>query len=359
LKSFIEKLGYDAILSEYNDIFFNPEDHTHESCVKDIINSDIVILIIGSRFGGQGIPSLKSLVDFGALASASSKHDILNKKEQLSITQYEVLKAVEANIPIYTFVEDNVYHDHNVYEHNKDNSEIISKMNFPSIPKRETAPYIFEFINFMRARTHNNALFVFNKFDDMEDILLKQWSNLFQSLLSESKTKRLASSQMNQISNQLDDMKALIMSSVNKENSKDAAKGVLKFRSLINYIDGLLPNPDLIYKNQSWADLMRDCNIIGTREFENKEMKKRIAIVKKDNSFYLPTLSFNDDAYEIYKKEWPAFAEISEATKKIIVEAVRDTSSRFRDLRYYDISIDDYINNLRDESSKSDDSQPF
>lgn len=80
LKSFIEKMGYDPILSEYNDVFYDPNDHTHESCVKDIVNADIVILIIGSRFGGKGIPSLSKLVDFSSLSGASAKSKLLEKK---------------------------------------------------------------------------------------------------------------------------------------------------------------------------------------------------------------------------------------------------------------------------------------
>lgn len=359
LKSFIDKMGYEPIMSEYNDIFYNPDDHTHESCIKDIVNSDIVILIIGSRFGGKGIPELKSLIDFGSLSGASSKLDILQYKDQLSVTQYEVLKAVESNLPIYTFVEDSVYHDHNVYEQNKSDTDLISKMKFPSIQKKETAPYIFEFINFMRTRTHNNALFVFNKFDDIEEVLLKQWSNLFQSLLSESKNKKLASGQMSQISNQLEDMKALIMSSVNQDVSKDAAKGVLKFRSLINYLDCILPDADLIFKILTWQELIEKCGVTGTQEFEDSNMKKRIAVVKDDGTFFLPILSFSDSAFESHSKEWPEFSAISEATKKIIVEAVRDTSSSYKELRYYNISLEDYLRKSQVKSNDPADDLPF
>ena len=236
LKSFIENMGYDAVLSEYNDIFYDPQDHTHESCVKEVSNADIVILIIGSRFGGRGIPNLQSLVDFKTLSTSQLKTKILDHQEQLSVTQYEIFKAIESNIPVYCFVEESVWHDHRVYEENKEKEEVIKNMKFPSIDNNDTAPYIFEFINFMRARIHNNALYSFGKLEDIENCLLKQWSNLFQSLLSQIKSKVEASKQMNQITEQLKDMKALIMSSVNNpESSKEAAKGVLKYRSLINY----------------------------------------------------------------------------------------------------------------------------
>lgn len=360
LKSFIENMGYDAVLSEYNDIFYDPQDHTHESCVKEVSNADIVILIIGSRFGGRGIPNLQSLVDFKTLSTSSLKTKILDHQEQLSVTQYEIFKAIESNIPVYCFVEESVWHDHRVYEENKEKEDVIKNMKFPSIDDNNTAPYIFEFINFMRARLHNNALYYFGKLEDIEGCLLKQWSNLFQSLLSQSKSKSEASKQMNQIAEQLKDMKALIMSSVNNaDSSKEAAKGVLKYRSLINYLDCILPNQDVILKEQSWEDLMNDCGIEGPEEFDDKDDDKRIVIVKKDKTFYMPTLSFADKAYFRHQKEWPEFAKIPENIKSVIVEAVRDTSSPYKELKYFKTPIDESKKNLQGSSSKTDEELPF
>lgn len=360
LKSFIENMGYDAVLSEYNDIFYDPKDHTHESCVKEVANADIVVLIIGSRFGGKGIPDLQTLVDFKTLSTSSLKTKVLENPGNLSVTQYEVIKAIEADIPVYCFVDDNVWHDHRVYEQNKGNEAVINNMKFPSIDKKESAPFIFEFINFMRARMHNNALYPFGKLEDIEECLRKQWSNLFQSLLSQDKIIGNTSKQMNQITEQLNDMKALIMSSVNnQDHSKEAAKGVLKFRSLISYVDELLPNPDIILKDQKWDDLMKDCNISGVEEFNDKDGKKRVAIVKTDKTFYLPMYSFTDKYYYAHEKEWAEFAKIPGTIKTIIVEAVRDTSSIYRELQYIDIPIEEYISTTNSVSGNNDYDLPF
>lgn len=359
LKSFIENMGYEAVLSEYNDIFYDPQDHTHESCVKEVINADLIILIIGSRFGGTAIPNLQSLIDFKSLSASSLKTKLLENREKLSVTQHEIFKAIEADIPVYCFVDENVWHDHRVYERNKENENVINNMKFPSIDKNETAPFIFEFINFMRARTHNNAIFSFSKLEDIEGCLLKQWSNLFQNLLSQSKSKSETSKQMNQISEQLNDMKALIMSSVNKPDApREAAKGVLKFRSLINYVDCLLKSPDVIFKKQSWEALLDDCEIEKTENFEDKDGKKRLAIVKRDGTFYLSSFSFSDNMYYTHQKEWEDFAAISDDVKTIIVEAVRDTSSPYKDLKYYDVLLKDFVRSTQ-SSSSSDNDLPF
>ena len=360
LKSFIENMGYDAVLSEYNDIFYDPQDHTHQSCIKEVSNVDVVILIIGSRFGGTAIPNVQSLVDFKSLSASSLKTKILDNKDNLSVTQYEIFKAIESDIPVYCFVDESVWHDHRVYEKNKGNEEVIKNMVFPSIEKNNTAPFIFEFINFMRARTHNNALFPFGKLEDIESCLLKQWSNLFQSLLSQSKSKGETFKQMNQITEQLNDMKALIMSSVNKpEAPKEAAKGVLRYRSLINYIDCLLPTPEIIYKNQTWGDLMNDCGIEKTEEFEDKDGRVRLAIVKKDRSFFLSDFPFSDKLYYSHQKDWAEFAMISKDVKEIIVEAVRDSSTPFKELKYFNTPLDDYKKLPEKKIFISSDDNPF
>lgn len=54
LKRFIEEeLGYEAVLSDQQDILYDPRIHTHTACIEEVKNSDLMILIIGSRFGGK------------------------------------------------------------------------------------------------------------------------------------------------------------------------------------------------------------------------------------------------------------------------------------------------------------------
>ena len=58
--------------------------------------------------------------------------------------------------------------------------DIINDIIFPSIEKQDTAHYIFNFINFVRHRKNNNSIFTFERTQEIEDILRKQWSNYFQ-----------------------------------------------------------------------------------------------------------------------------------------------------------------------------------
>src|SRR5574340_106626 len=132
LRPFISGIGYEPVMSDYSDVLYDPRSHTHDSCLKEVPACDMVILIIGSRFGGLAIPTAFAQLDFAALEQLSMKPGMLETKERLSITQLEVLKAVEQSIPVYAFVDEKVMHDHHVYERNKDKADIIEQRALPS-----------------------------------------------------------------------------------------------------------------------------------------------------------------------------------------------------------------------------------
>lgn len=141
LRSFLLRLGYDPILSEYSDVLYDPRIHAHTSCIQDVPNADMVVLLIGSRFGGRAIPEALSLIDLENLVNSSFDVTVLKDPEKLSIAQLEVLNAIDASIPVFAFVEEKVMHDQLLYQKNKDLSE---RVKFPSIDKPDTAKYIFD-----------------------------------------------------------------------------------------------------------------------------------------------------------------------------------------------------------------------
>jgi len=171
LRSFFLRLGYEPILSEYSDVLYDPRTHTHTSCIQEVPNADMVVVLIGSRFGGRAVPEALNVLDMENLVNSSFDITVLNEPEKLSITQLEVLKAIDATVPVFAFVEDKVMHDHLVYQKNKD---LVDKIKFPSIDKPESAKYIFEFINFLHHRNKGNSVVAFGRVEDIETHLLKQ-----------------------------------------------------------------------------------------------------------------------------------------------------------------------------------------
>lgn len=178
LVTFIKSFGFEDALSERGDVFYHPDLHTHESCIREISNCNLLVLIIGGRFGGT--------------YTADTSKSIVN-------AEYEA--ARELNIPVFTFIKKDVLHDHKLYERNKNNVNIT----YPSIEKQEYAKNIFEFINVVRKSPINNGLFEFQFSRDIEEILKKQWAGIFYEYLSDKANKSKLES-ANQTLSQLNTM---------------------------------------------------------------------------------------------------------------------------------------------------------
>ena len=292
LRPFLAGMGYDPVMSEYSDILYDPHSHTHDSCLKEIPSCDIIVLIVGSRFGGTGIPSAHQHMDFTTLNKLSAKTDILQEPEKLSITQLEVLKAIESSIPVYTFVEEKVLHDHHVYEKNKEKQSIIDHIEFPSIQKKETAKYIFEFINFLRNRTVNNNICGFSQLEDIRNHLVSQMSQLFQKLLLDSRTNTRENQRFGDFSERIADLKAAVLASLATPDARDIAKGAVHYRRLISFASGFYSENlrDILLSEMNWEDFMKNLKIMETRYVENKDENRPytqdIFFVKEDLTFY-------------------------------------------------------------------------
>lgn len=102
LRTFINEMGHDSVMSDNDDILFDPRDHTHTNCISAVEECHMVILIIGGRFGGKCVPNALDSLNIDSLRTRSNSLVFLNY-ENYSITQAEILRATELSIPIYTF----------------------------------------------------------------------------------------------------------------------------------------------------------------------------------------------------------------------------------------------------------------
>lgn len=166
LERFVNSYGFQPILSEYSDVFYDPDEHTHESCVKEVVHCDIFILIISGRFGGRYV-------------SGSGE----------SITQAEYNEARKLNIPIFAFVKSDVLQAQLYYKENikSEGKDFAKKIHYPSIKKQSDAIPIFTFIQSVQQAKDNNAIESYNSFSDIEIHLRKQWAGLFFSFLQKRK----------------------------------------------------------------------------------------------------------------------------------------------------------------------------
>jgi len=167
LYSFISSLNYIPVFSDKNDVFYHPDMHTHDSCIKEIETCQLFVLIIGGRFGG--------------------KYHLDTSK---SIVNAEYSAARHLKIPIFTFIKREVYEDHRQFTHNKiQKPDLFDKFYYSAIDKQEYAIQVFDFINEVRKNDINNAIFSFEYGREIKDILLKQFSGLFYDFLWQRQKK--------------------------------------------------------------------------------------------------------------------------------------------------------------------------
>lgn len=156
---FIEGLGYEPIRNEEGDIPYGKEDALEEYCYKEIKSVDILISIIGGRFGSE------------------------SKRENSSISQTELKTAIKENKQIYVFVEKNVLSEYETYLLNKENS-----INYKFVDNVK----IYQFIEEIKNLKVNNNIKGFETASDITRYLKEQFAGLFQRFLEEqTKIKRL------------------------------------------------------------------------------------------------------------------------------------------------------------------------
>ncbi|MGP5283451.1 hypothetical protein ACTXNJ_19960, partial [Pseudomonas helleri] len=330
--------------------------HTHDSCIKEVPSCDVLILILGQRFGGTATESALEGFDFEALTKASGKPSILEDKDKLSITQLEVLKAVENSIPIYAYVDEKVYHDHLVYEKNKHDEEIIARINFPSIQKRETARYIFEFINFLSHRVQNNSIIPYGRLEDIKSNLISQWSQLFQRLLSENRVRTIEAKRYRDFSERIDDLKAVVLATISGPNMREIAKGAVQFRHLVTFVSCLkfVDHRSLLLSEHSWDDLLAEARIVEVRveEIEGRTFQRNTAyLVLDDNTFYRSQITVR--YIENIKSDWQLFLRQSVDTRTAITDALLGDSEDGRrpPIMYFNENIDVFLDRRKESSS--------
>lgn len=332
LRLFIRNMGYEPIMSDYEDVLYDPRTHTHTSCVDEVNNCDVLILIIGSRFGGKASPEALSKINFETLKNESISIDALKENEDLSVTQLEVLTAIENSIPVYVFIEKRVWHDHALYEKNK-TSDIIDKIIFPSIEKQETAKYIFNFINFVRLRTRNNNIFTFEKSQDIEEILKKQWSSYFQRLLREQRFSEGERKRFDVLSDHFEDLKTAILSSINDGDQRDIARGVVKYRRLFDFLLSF-NTIDLSYiktTHDSWDNMLSQAGInriVSAKPYDSNFShfsRLRGFIIMNDDSYY-ELVRISPEIIDNISLDWSAFVSMGDTNRKIIADTLAEIS---------------------------------
>lgn len=350
LRNFIKSLGHEPVMSDYTDILYDPRIHTHTSCVSEVVNCDMMIVIIGSRFGGAGVPQAIEEIDFKRLEKESNS-SIDFEKTKVSITQLEVFKAIESNIPIYAFVDKKVYYEHEIYEKNKDNEEVIKNIIFPAIDKQDTAKYIFDFLNFIRLKKTGNSIYQFERLQDIEETLKKQWSGYFQKLLLEQRNREEEHKQINVLNEKFEDLKAAILGTM-QNDQREVANGIVRYRKLSEFLFGLRCDIGFITSFKGGLDeLIKNIGVIDIVDMNDyipldreRVLYPRTAFILSNETFYESKLS--KDFYYDLRNEWHIFKELSDESKKLILATLREIGKPGLLLRYRNENFWEYCDKI-------------
>ena len=206
--SFIEGMGLEPCLSDRGDVFYHPDLHTQDSCLNEISNCHLFVLLIGGRFGGS-----------------------YNADPARSIVNAEYAAAKQLNLPVFAFIKREVLEDHRVYKKNKAKS-VLSEIDFPSIENQSFAQEIFEFIDEVRHAKVNNGFFGFEYSRDIEDLLRKQWSAMFfdflqrRQLAGQYESHNQLLSTLTSTTGQLDDLVKRLYRHVDEDNADSVIEDV-------------------------------------------------------------------------------------------------------------------------------------
>ncbi|WP_414659394.1 DUF4062 domain-containing protein [Acinetobacter courvalinii] len=394
LRNFLLNLGHEPVLSDHYDIHYNHDEHTHVSCIKQVSSVDIVVLLIGNRYGGIAVDDALKEIDLDLIQEKlhnkiklkalinemqqrtkdsieSNKKDSTKEvvKYGFSITHYEILRAIQEDIPIYAFVKDKIWNFNELYSFNKDNIEEIT---IPSI-KKQHSKYLFEFIEILKNRKIGNSVFSYSSYSDIEHILKKQMAKKFKILMEEQKNLKKESEEqkayIDKLTDRFDDLKEAIISVLPKGNEREVAKGVIRFRRLITSLTYMFykksnnqnnANNLIINSTQNFEDFISDQLKIKTifdtdtnesiKDFFNIIFKSRSSmyrheakklLISESDFFIFENLRF----YELLNDDWSDFITLDQKIRETIVEALtEDRIMPFTSvLRYFEKPVNTFI----------------
>ncbi len=324
LRQFIGQLGFEPVLSEYSAVLYDPREHTHISCLTEVRGCDMMVLVVGSRFGGEVIPEVLVEVagsDYERLLAGNDGH-------KLSVTQAEVLTALSHGIPVFSFVDTAVLHDYRVYQLNKG-----ADIRYPSIEQEGTAEFIFNFIDFLQARSYNNAMQPFARLEDVHGHLQKQWAGLFQRLLRQDREQLEENRRIDRLTEQFDDLKTALLTTVGDKESRTIARAAVRYRRLMDLLRQLPGRHSVrdavINFEGDWAGLLRE--VAGVVRLESVTLSDsarpgRTVLVLEDGGGLFSTWPYA--LWHRRGSEWEEFRAEDRSVREVVFDELAVSGDR-------------------------------
>jgi hypothetical protein len=182
LSEFIQSLGFEPILHERGDIPYLPNVDLDESCRVELQSADIVVLIVGGRYGSPSSAALE----------AAYRPKIYD-----SVTRTEFRAAADREFPMWVLIEKSVWHDWENYNANR------NRHDFQYAHTEDSQ--VFLFIDEIRS-FRNKSIFQFEYASHIIKYLRNQWAGVFSKLFRDLADQR----RLGKIEAQVDRLEAVV-----------------------------------------------------------------------------------------------------------------------------------------------------
>ncbi|OUL71611.1 DUF4062 domain-containing protein [Paraburkholderia hospita] len=228
LDRFVTSMGYEPVRHELGHISYGRQEKPENYAYREIEYCDILISVIGGRFGSA--------------ATAS----------EYSITQEELRKAHEMGKQVYIFIDRAVHSEFDFYKSNKD---------VPGIKYTHASDSrIHSFLEEIYSLPRGNPIFPFGTGAEIITILREQWAGLFQRLLVQE-SLRAQASVTQELQRSLQTVDQLVKFLTEEKIKGDKAIQEILFRDhpVFKAIEDTLPNRYRVYfanleELDSWMD---------------------------------------------------------------------------------------------------------
>lgn len=335
LTQFLAHFGFETVLFENDNIFFDYKKDIDESCYDEVKSCHFMVLIVGGRYGS---------------AATGEEDKVKYNQNYVSITRKEYETAIERNIPISIFIEKSVYSEYLTFNKNRKH---ILKYNPPLDFAHVDDINIFYFIDKLKAQYIKE----FSKIEDIENNLLNQISGMIYSYLKSIQDSKIDK----RILDSVDDLKEIVgnIKTMVNEFAKDTI-GDERYRELNNqsientvqkFASKFVDNTNISFSRKlTNEELEKLADICCDSFFENKKYLNIEGVVEYIDSYYehlfsnilealgknlISAMSSSENIKEIYKYYiehiYPLYEEnkaIKNRTKEVFKEKLTDKISK-------------------------------
>ena len=299
MERFIREIGYEPVQHELGHVPYGSAEKLETYCYKEIGQVDIVVNIVGGRFG-------------------SVSYD-----EAYSISQMELKTAVALNKQVYVFVDAGVHAEYRMFLRNKD----VKGISYVSTDDER----IFRFIADIEALPRNNQLIEFRHSDEIAHHLREQWAGLFQRFLQEQESvpDRRAADELHTALSTVNQLIAFLTNE-KREQGSVISEILLSNHPIFERLRSITNTPyPIIFRTrqelEAWLNA-RSWHALKAEHWDDEQHSEYIYThpkTKKKQLLKIALSVFDQDRLKVltageWKNEWVSVAELPSTTVELV-----------------------------------------